>query len=256
MIPALGTPVSPQTYNVFDSDPNCISLGNLPDGTGLTAWMHDSKFMLEALGTGDSVTDIGEQLAWLGAALRSSPYELGVAYCTPFISDIRVSNAPTLASVTQSWTDVFCKIDFNVEEREEHLEPSNGQCWYNLFRNPIVVKGYPIPRRSERDTGLEIPLSVMAALAQARRATTFGGKLFIKGFCTMLIPTRHVGDLVIWHMLFNEDGSHVSYVDPRIRNIPGAHPENISDFELETARHVLGWCSNVKNYAGRDCVQI
>src|SRR2546421_2457706 len=194
--------------------------------------MHNSKFMLEAVGTGDSVAEIGEQLAWLGAALRSSPYELGVAYCTPFISDIRVRNAPTLESVTQPWTDMFCKIDFIVTEGEEHLGPSNGQCWYNLFRNPIVAKGYPIPHRSERDIGLEIPLNIMATLAQARRATTFAGNVYIKGFCTMLFPTKQVGDLVVWHLLFNEDGSHISYVDSRIRNTLGEHHENISVFDL------------------------
>jgi hypothetical protein len=91
----------------------------------------------------------------------------------------------------------------------------------------------------------------MAALAQARRATIFGGKLFVKGFCTMLVPTEHVGNLVIWHMLFNEDGSHISYADPRIHKILSEHPENLGVSDLESARHILGWCSNVKNYTGR-----
>ena len=233
-----------------------MSLGDLPDGTKLVGWIHDSKFMVEAFGTGVSVAEIGEQLAWLGAALRSSPYELGVASCTPFISNIHVDNAPHPVSGTPNVPGILCKTDFTVQESEERLEPSNGQCWHDLFRNPVTVKGYPIPRRSEPNTGLEISLNMMAALAQARRATIFGGKPFIKGFCTMLIPTRHVGDLVIWHMFFNKDGSHISYVDPRTGNISGAHQESISFFDLETARHVLGWCSNAKNYTGRDCVQI
>jgi hypothetical protein len=191
-----------------------VSLGDLPDKTTLTAWIHESKFMVEAFGRGDSVAEIGEQLAWLGAALRSSPYELGVAYCTPFISDI--DNAPHPVSGTTSWTDILCKIDFTVEEREEHLETSNGQCWHNMFRNPVVVKGYPIPRISESNTGLEIPLNMMAGLTRTQHANTFNRKLFIKGFSTMLLPTKHSGNLLIWHLLYNKDGSRISYLDNTI----------------------------------------
>jgi hypothetical protein len=228
-----------------------VSLGDLPYNTKLTAWIQESKFMVEAFGTGDSVAEIGEQLAWLGAALRSSPCELGVAYCTPFISDIHVDNAPHPVSGTPSWANIFCKIDFTVQEREEHLESSNGQCWHNMFRNPVVVKGYPIPRRSESNTGLEIPLNMMAGLARTQRANTFNGKLFIKGFSTMLVPTKHSGDLLIWHLLYNKDGNRISYLD---NTIP--HVENISIFDLEKARHVVGWCSEIRNYAGRNDVNI
>jgi hypothetical protein len=31
-----------------------------------------------------------------------------------------------------------------------------------MFRNPIVVQGYPISCRSEPSSGLEIPLDIMA----------------------------------------------------------------------------------------------
>jgi hypothetical protein len=112
-------------------------------------------------------------------------------------------------SGTTSWADILCKIDFTVQEREEHLESSNGQCWHNMFRNPVVVKGYLIPRRSESDTGLEIPLNMMAGLARTQRADTFNGKLFIKGFSAMLIPTKRSGDLIIWHYLYKKNGNHL-----------------------------------------------
>jgi hypothetical protein len=110
-----------------------VSPGDLPDHTKLTAWIHGSKFMVEAFGTGDAVAEIGEQLAWLGAALRSSPYELGVFYCTPFISDICVDNTPLPVFGTSSACEILCKIGFTVEEELKHLETSNGQCWHNMF---------------------------------------------------------------------------------------------------------------------------
>lgn len=208
--------------------------------------------MVEAFGTGHSVAEIGEQLAWLGAALRSSSHELGVAYSSiPFISDIRIDNAPHKISGTVSRADILVKIDFTVQEKKEDLEPANGQCWHNIFRNPVVVKGYPIQRRSEVDIGLEIPLNMMAGLARTQRANTFNGKLFIKGFSTMLVPKRRSRDLLLWHLLYNKDENRISYLD---NTVP--HAENVSAFNLEKARHIVGWCSEVRNYAGKTNVKI
>ena len=203
--------------------------------------------MVEAFGTGDSVAEVGEQFAWLGAALRSSPYGHGVAYCTPVVSDIHVDDTARRVSERLCWFDIICKIDFTMHEREEHLEPSNGQCWHNMFRNPVVVKGYPISRRPEPHTGLEIPLNIMAGLARTRRVSTFNGQLFIKGFSTMLVPTKYTGDLLIWHLLYNKDGNRISYLE---NTIP--HAGNISVVDLERTRQVVGWCSEIKYYAGKE----
>lgn len=217
----------------------------LPDDTKLTAWIQESKYLVEVIGIGDSIAEIGEQLAWLGAALRSSPEELGVAYYTPFISDISVDTAPHQVSGTSSYPGLFCKIDFQLQGKGEYLEPSNGQCWHGIFKNPVVVKGYPIRQRSEPNTGLEIPLHIMAGLARTQRINSFNKMLCIKGFSTMLVPVKHNRDLLIWHLLYNRDGDRISYLENAI-----PYMENISIFDLKTARHILGWCSAVKYYAG------
>jgi hypothetical protein len=206
-----------------------MSQGYLPDHTKLTAWIHDSKFEVEVFGTGYSVAETGEQFAWLSAALRSSPYILGVACCTPSIGVIHVDTA--LHSVSTTRHQFFCRIDFTIQECER-LEPSNGQCWHKMFRNPIVVQGYPISCRYEPSSGLEIPLDIMAGLARTRRINTFNGKLFIKGFSTMLVPTRHSGDVLIWHLLYN-NGSRISYLDNTV-----ASTDNANAIDLETTRHV------------------
>jgi hypothetical protein len=146
---------------------------------------------------------------------------------------------------------LFYSIEFTMQKGEPHAQLVNGQCWQSIFRNPVVVNGYPILNRPESETGLELPLNVMAALAQTRYATFFGGKLYMKGFSTMLVPTKVVRDMVIWHLLFSEDGSHISYIDLRVEKIPGLYPVNIRTFHLQSARHVLGWCSDVKHYAGK-----
>ncbi|MCJ1461181.1 hypothetical protein MMC28_011563 [Mycoblastus sanguinarius] len=90
----------------------------------------------------------------------------------------------------------------------------------------------------------------MGSLALVRYATLFKGMVFLKGFCTTLFPIKRVGDVILWHLLFNENGSYISYVDPRVRSILGTHTERIALFEIEGERHVLGWCTEAKNYTG------
>lgn len=193
------------------------------------------------------MAEIGEQFAWLGAALRSSPHELGIAYCTPISSDVYISSASQQASRNQSCPHILGKIDFVFQEREKQSTTSNAQCWHNLFRNPVVVTGYPIPWRSETGTGLEIPLNIMAGLAPTKRVNSFNKKLFIKGFSTMLIPTRQNGPTLLWHLMYNIDRSRISYIQ---HTVP--HLAYISIFDLEKARHVLGWCSEARYNAGKN----
>ncbi|OXV11393.1 hypothetical protein Egran_00845 [Elaphomyces granulatus] len=85
----------------------------------------------------------------------------------------------------------------------------------------------------------------MAGLTQTRRINTFNGKLFIKGFSTMLVPTKHGGGLLMWHLLYNEKGSRMSYLDNTVANVGNANA-----FDLESNRHIVGWCSEMKYYAG------
>jgi hypothetical protein len=84
--------------------------------------------MVKVFGTGDSLAEVGEQFAWLGTALRSSPYELGVNHYTPLISDIHINKASQQVPGMLSESHIICKIDFTFEEREEQSVAANGQC--------------------------------------------------------------------------------------------------------------------------------
>lgn len=218
------------------------------NGTRLTAWIQESQFLVEAFGTAGSIAEVGEQLAWLGAALRSSPFESGVAYCTP---SLFADHDYPLEHGTTEQSQLSCSIEYAFDEGTEQTDNENGQCWQCLFRNPLVVTGYPIPKRPQNNTGLEISISLMMALCQARHVAIFDGKPLIKGFCTMLVPTKHVEQVVTWHVLTNEDGSHISYADPRAQNISGDCSGSIRIFDVERSRHIIGWCAYAKSYAGR-----
>ncbi|CVL13338.1 related to nucleoside phosphorylase [Fusarium proliferatum] len=214
----------------------------LPDHTTLTAWINGSKVMVQANGSAASISETGEQLAWLGAALRSSPHPNGLSYCTPSIRSMHQD--PEMPQA------VVCVIGFELEQLLEPPDNSNGHCWHGIFKNPTLVKGFPILPKVERNTGLEIPLNIMAGLARADRVDQFNGKVYIKGFSTMLVPTKQSKEVVYWHLIYNEDGSRISYLDDNLnRDVLAGTPD------LTAHRHVLGWCSEARFYSGSSQAQ-
>ncbi|RKL41643.1 hypothetical protein BFJ72_g5535 [Fusarium proliferatum] len=215
---------------------------HLPDHTRLTAWINGSKVMVQANGSAASISETGEQLAWLGAALRSSPYPNGLSYCTPSIRSMHQD--PEMPQA------VVCVIGFELEQLLEPPDNSNGHCWHGIFKDPTLVKGFPILPKVERNTGLEIPLNIMAGLARANRVDQFNGKVYIKGFSTMLVPTKQSKEVVYWHLIYNEDGSRISYLDDNLnRDVLAGTPD------LTAHRHVLGWCSEARFYSGSSQAQ-
>ncbi|PGH14217.1 hypothetical protein AJ79_03190 [Helicocarpus griseus UAMH5409] len=208
----------------------------LPDNTELQASIDNTVVLIEVLGNRVCVAEIGEQLAWLGAALTSAQYESGVVCCTPYIDH------------WHRQPDKSLTLDLKFKQRKAStgiLSP-NGQCWHNVFRNPTVVKGYPIRRRADAGTGLEMSLDIMADLAQAKRITQFKEKSLIKGFSTMLVPTKFEDGVINWHLLYHRDGSQISYLENSGPYVPGISVSAISN----ARRHILGWCSEVKYNAG------
>lgn len=191
-----------------------------------------------------SIVEVGEQLAWLGAALRTTPHVQGLACCSPFISVPAIDARPSLSIKALRPIAKF-KIGFR-DEIQQDPGRLNGICWYNLFKNPMVVKGYPIPARAEIGTGAEIPLNIMAGLARIQRVDCFKGTTFLKGFSTLLVPTKRSGDMIFWHLFYNKDGHRISYLDSTITSLGYA-----KNLDLEQCRHVLGWCEDVGFYAGR-----
>lgn len=221
----------------------------MSDGTHICACTSKSASSIDVYGPAASIAEIGEQLAWLGATLRCSPREEGLAYCTPFIVRPLSGNTGEQSFNLPSSADISYVIKFITEDTPQRVSPerSNGQCWHDMFKNSIVTKGYPIPRRTSCNIGLEIPLNVMAGLARTRRIDHFNKKIFLKGFSTMLFPTERSMDTLYWHLIYKKDGGRISYLDS-----PPSHDQSIGDLELENFRHVVGWCSEAKLYAGKD----
>lgn len=132
-----------------------------------------------------------------------------------------------------------------MEECEDAPQNGNGKCWHALFGEVVIVRGFPIPRRPDMNTGLELPLNMLAALTRTRYVDTFHSKVFIKGFSSMLVPTRRSEDVVVWHLLYNRRAiDRISYLDCDFE------PLIIQISDLEQMRHVVGWCCEAECTAG------
>ncbi|EPS42448.1 hypothetical protein H072_3564 [Dactylellina haptotyla CBS 200.50] len=215
----------------------------LPDNTRVMVSLWQSSLRAEVFGTAHSIAEIGQQLAWLSSALRSSPRKVGVIAGLPSVLEIRVLNRLAIESTAANLRGFSCKLGFAVED-DDIRSPSNGQCWHSMFRNPVIVKGYPIPRRPNPKRGLEIPLNIMAGLARTQHLQFFSGKVFIKGLSTLLVPTRREKGFLVWHLIYNPEGGRISYLECKVSH------EEVDATELETSRHVLGWCSRAEYNAG------
>lgn len=89
----------------------------------------------------------------------------------------------------------------------------------------------------------------MAGLTQARRVGSFGGKTLLKGFATMLLPMKRTKDVVTWHLVQARNGERISYLE-----VDKFQTADIQMPELEKSRHILGWCPEMKLYAGRSTI--
>jgi hypothetical protein len=126
-----------------------------------------------------------------------------------------------------------------------------GTCWHKVFKNPVIVRGFPVLARNNDERGLEIPLNIMAALGGADRTTIFGDQLLIKGHATMFVPTRRVQNSVMWHFIQNENGDRISFAAAKTR-CPTRATTDIVDYScLMTSRMFLGWASSVQLCTGK-----
>ncbi|KAI4714339.1 hypothetical protein J4E89_000018 [Alternaria sp. Ai002NY15] len=210
------------------------------DSTMITAWFEPSGcFSVEASGVVETIVEVGEVYGWMTAALRSSPTDR-ITAITPILEISAETNGKSF------------RADF-IQEHSDIFLCSTGQCWQNLFWNPVVVTGFPVRRReSGQEPGLECSLGMLTALLRSRNLAAFGNTVFVKGFCTMLVPTKYSNGTVHWHVLFNEDGSRISYTDPRVREVVGDFDlmKHLTLSGISSARHIVGWCELARNNAG------
>ncbi|KAF4969081.1 hypothetical protein FSARC_3604, partial [Fusarium sarcochroum] len=209
--------------------------GELEDQTIIRCQFVNSKLEAQVEGNVDSIAAVCELLGWLGAALRPSCLMSGLAICRPQI----LISRPVRGSLR-------CDFEYHVTPVSlTPQDPQNGRCWHAIFQNPVIVAGYPIPRRKRHDSGLEAPLNIMSGLTMSPRTHKYMGHHFLKGFSTALVPVEKLDDMILWHLYYSEDGSRLPYPD-----LDGMKHTGLDLRDLTAGRHVVGWCSQARFFAG------
>ncbi|KAG8630024.1 hypothetical protein KVT40_001643 [Elsinoe batatas] len=202
--------------------------------TYIKAKLDGPRTKLELHGDVVFITEIAAQFCWLACSLRSATAD-EMATSTLQISFVENKLHPSF----------LCKS--KLQMKPSNL-PDQGTCWQAFFRNAVIVKGSPIPRLANEDSiGLEISLPMMTALVGSQTLTDFGGSPCIKGFAGILIPTKMIGNVLVWHLIANTDRSYLSYADPRARAIRrGIRDRRVRQRSEKVLAgiecHVVGWC--------------
>ncbi|KAF2972247.1 hypothetical protein GQX73_g1229 [Xylaria multiplex] len=202
--------------------------------------MPDKTLSVLIRGTKSTIIDIAQQISWVSATLSLSPFGRKVAYCnTTLVRDA-------------SYTGLLFKVERNFAP----LQPIEDPCWIPLFSNAVLAWGFPIPERLG-ETGLEISIDLMAAIAGVRHAVEYDGGVVMKGFSSMLIPLKRnkETDTVQWHLVSSHDEeTRLSYREG-VAMAPCSDRALLAEVDLQsprTTRGILGWCNAAETVLGRE----
>ncbi|KAM7187068.1 hypothetical protein V8F20_011136 [Naviculisporaceae sp. PSN 640] len=216
----------------------------IPDGTEI--WIKSSDRELNAHCTGllSTIIEVLEVLAWAGAALRQSSISSGVQYSVPYLEYMApASQFPRIPSV---------RFRYDTESLSLADHRTDWCCWHSIFRNPVIVKGFPTLHRPADMHGLELSLEGLATLIGAPKLTLFQKSAIFKGFNSAITAVEVAEDHVKWHFYMNEDGTRLPCSDPRLHS-DWNRSVHLTWNELKKRRHFLGWslkgCSPLANYS-------
>jgi hypothetical protein len=194
--------------------------------------------------------ELFEQLTWLGAAFQRAPEDgSGIWLATPFVKALQHDSSD--ATVPSINFEIRYDITKAPKYSESNIGSPEGACWHAMFHNPVVVQGFPILARQHHEIGLEVPLNMMSALASAGIATQYDKTLILKGFHSMLVPTKREGDDVTWHLMVTP-GGRLPYYSFREKCGVYMNTDHFSIHELRggTFRNFVGWTTNITRHFG------
>lgn len=192
-------------------------------------------------GDDDFIIAMGQQLAWLAAACRTT--NDGVAYSR--------TDLLTHTSGTSDTKGFPLPPTFNIKVTiEAPSESERSSCWNPLLGGSVLIAGFPMTDRPSDLIGLQSQIATLAGLVGIQQAVTYQGGYVLKGRYHALVPVEKVGDTVQWHLI-STSPARLAWVDidkhcsQRVR---GTLPE---DWEaLLSSNAVLGWCGKVENLLG------
>lgn len=204
-------------------------VGNLPNLLEIEISVHPAKTSIKLQGDVSAMIEGSTLLVWLSTAIRAAPQDQ-LCYCTADIQQIGTASA----AVTYTY-DLFPR-------------KSPAGCWCEMFRNPVVTKGYSITPRPTGKCGLEMSFDMMTILAQTPFLASFAGATILKGYSTILSLSQHEEEIFNWHFLIDRSRQRMPYNEGlRVAQTGLA----VNEDHLHTGRHFVGWTPNVNVLAGK-----
>lgn len=165
-----------------------------------------ANLLVTASGTGHSISQCGEQLAWLGASIQVLNPK--TAACTCSIQ----SQADNEWIIHHSLDNGLRESKIGIDQRTHKLHDA------------MIIKGYPTERRPSLCQGLEIRLRVLLELIDAPWPPVLeNGRIFLKGSHHTLQLIRSTSNVLLWHVSHN-DLVPCSYCDCHLNEGGGELP--------------------------------
>ncbi|KAH7323067.1 hypothetical protein B0I35DRAFT_192717 [Stachybotrys elegans] len=223
--------------------PNLCWKGSIHDGMYLHITLGSPNAKISARGGRAPVVELCEQLAWLGAALRTSPVAHEMCLSTPIVS----------ALPSKEGLKVHISFELFLPRNGKSANV-DGACWHGMFRSPVVVNGFPILARQRDEQGLEVSFDMMSILADVQFATHYQTTLVLKGFCTILVPTRFEDESITWHFIASDNGERIPYYRFKEQVSEFVGTDKVYSVLLEDAniRHFVGWTSRITRHLGTE----
>ncbi|CAM1502157.1 Fc.00g041410.m01.CDS01 [Cosmosporella sp. VM-42] len=202
----------------------------------------DDSLLIKAHGTKVILAEIAQQAVWVSSALRLSPKLENVPMCCEGL----------LSPVDEEGPSTH-ERRFAITCRFQEILPEDRSCWLSLVSHTAVISHhFPVPLR-ENESGLEIPLEILAEMAGVRHAVEFKGGVVMKGPTSMLVPISRKADIVQWHLVSSGDpDERLSYQSGINLCQRRALVDEVDLNSLRDTRVVVGWCSHARVMLGKE----
>ena len=181
------------------------------------------------------------------------PLRLGsIIRCTPAITlSPGVNVDENVTAFDQKAADPIC-FDISVSETTVNLHSSQDSYWRSFLQQDfVIVQGFPVPRRPDSYTGIELPASVLLDNLGDWRIVIRPGRCLLSGSRRTLELVQTSDNVLLWHEITGfrkRRCCHTNYGSDH--NHERAFEDNLDDFK--TKRHILGRCEELNiNEDGR-----
>jgi hypothetical protein len=215
----------------------------LPGNTLVETKILPSHLIVTATGPAYFVADCGELLAWTGWALLTNARNIS-CYCRPLITSFVVD--PVHSHSTLLKYKGYCNINFELTQLGTSGESVPGLL--NLSRDilgeNILILGFPIPRRPEGYTGLELSFNSLLCYLQTPKAEISALDVFIKGPKGTLKLIEHTDNVFLWRFDYSLAGCSSYCANHQSKFQVDKSHGPLDHHVLEAGRHIISKCAD------------